>query len=1494
MKRSSSIRFTTACGKPLVVSEPAMKKAKLMYEGVSGEHLLLDKDLVWSENCENVPKNSLYANSHPVKIKSNVTSTSSSERAFKQVKKYPSQEKISSDSSLPNHLASESNKAVESLFANERQLKISEVAASTTTVKNLLPIELRNTSEKFVTCGRPLTISKTTTSGNCSIGFTTAGGKPLSVSEPAIKQAKSMYEGLLTEQWDLDKDLKGPKNGQHISQNNSDTISHPVESELNNTHTSLLEEASLYAEMLSSKNEIGSEAISHNHVAGNTHAAGGYSAANNKPLRACETALVTAKNSFDTNSSITSQRPHTFRTPLLDSSTTMTSKCAVGFTSASGKPFVTSKTAMTKAKLMYDSILDERSVPGEELIKPMTSKHMPENITHNSSHSVASKLNYTPTSFLSPHGGTSSVKEQIREKPISLDHTPVASSTITGFVTAHGKSLNVSEGALAKAKNLLTLDLEKTFQQNSLIEPFKSVTDTGSDENLSHKKAESESLVNKSSGEKLISDSQVCKLSDKKASDSDRKRDNSGQFCMKQNKSGIYTRSEMFETTDRIMYPKLEPQRSSPFNQDIDIRQQLLENSIFVISEEITASTEALLADEENSDDTSKWASAITCSPTIIEDRMISARPITVDESSDTVQELPMSPILGFRFRVQRKNKRRKRSSSKSLTIEPGPLKDVGLTNSLAEKTGAGDSPQCSTIAASDSCNDPNTNLSSVVESNSQLKVAATLKPMSKEIDTTAAADILEKRLLAKFRQEEQIQSKRRSKPNSMESNLLHRKMQDKKSRVSWRKVTNGIPPKPRTLSELVDSGIGLDVMEITAANASSYRFKCSDFFSSEVINRNIDGLDIGDGAQLVLDKNGYAGILEFERAFLTSPGVDPTLVPDRWIENHYRWIVWKLASMDRMNFGIVLDKMLTPHHVMEQLKYRYDREIDKAERSALRRIIERDDSACRRMVLCVATVTKLTKLPSSQSRSPRTTPISHWIIELTDGWYSIPATIDEAMVHFVVVGKVREGTKLITSRAELLNCDQGCYPLNIPVDASLKIHTNSTRRAKWDTKLGYCQFSCPISTSLTSILPNGGLIGKLNTTIARVYPLQYFERNSNGEAIFRNSKCEDKAVMMYENDRQAKIDAIHSQVRKKFEKQAESITSTTQNYRGFSGSDFERELESMLRESLPSPRKTTSVLKVRVVDDNCLAMLTIWAPSDDVIETMKEGNHVSIHNVQTSGRRGGELQLTAGRQSFVKQEKAKSTNFPRRSVTSIPEVAVPGFNPPYAEFDVVGIVVSLSSAPYGMKNFEAVNLAAPSPDHSSSSAYMSILFWEGVGAHGFSDILSVGSIVACTNIQWRRGAPRPIPIAYSTENSSFTRNPRQAYLRSGFDFIKKQIKDLSVYTAQCASQISMEQQKRFSLHRPFASIGAPGAASPSTSLASESNSLTPQRIQSPQVTSATRSSLATTPARYSIQRRLEKLEWYGEPPELSPVALNNSSSKVTQQYVPPFLISEH
>lgn len=65
-----------------------------------------------------------------------------------------------------------------------------------------------------------------------------------------------------------------------------------------------------------------------------------------------------------------------------------------------------------------------------------------------------------------------------------------------------------------------------------------------------------------------------------------------------------------------------------------------------------------------------------------------------------------------------------------------------------------------------------------------------------------------------------------------------------------------------------------------------------------------------------------------------------------------------------------------------------------------------------------------------------------------------------------------------------------------------LKISTNSTRRVRWYTKLGfYKNASLPIPITLESVLPRGGTIGSLSLIILRKYPMMYFERKTNSKS---------------------------------------------------------------------------------------------------------------------------------------------------------------------------------------------------------------------------------------------------------------------------------------------------------------------------------------------------------------------------------------------------------
>lgn len=83
-----------------------------------------------------------------------------------------------------------------------------------------------------------------------------------------------------------------------------------------------------------------------------------------------------------------------------------------------------------------------------------------------------------------------------------------------------------------------------------------------------------------------------------------------------------------------------------------------------------------------------------------------------------------------------------------------------------------------------------------------------------------------------------------------------------------------------------------------------------------------------------------------------------------------------------------------------------------------------------------------------------------------------------------------------------------------MPTSVVLKISANSTRRAKWYTKLGYYKEPWPFAISFNSVNENGGMITRTRAYIVRVYPMIYAikqecddEQKTGNDSIFVASK---------------------------------------------------------------------------------------------------------------------------------------------------------------------------------------------------------------------------------------------------------------------------------------------------------------------------------------------------------------------------------------------------
>ena len=60
--------------------------------------------------------------------------------------------------------------------------------------------------------------------------------------------------------------------------------------------------------------------------------------------------------------------------------------------------------------------------------------------------------------------------------------------------------------------------------------------------------------------------------------------------------------------------------------------------------------------------------------------------------------------------------------------------------------------------------------------------------------------------------------------------------------------------------------------------------------------------------------------------ALLAAAGADARWASPAWTANHFRWVVWKLAALERRHARALAGHALTAPMVLDQLKYRCGR----------------------------------------------------------------------------------------------------------------------------------------------------------------------------------------------------------------------------------------------------------------------------------------------------------------------------------------------------------------------------------------------------------------------------------------------------------------------------------------------------------------------------------------------------------------------------------------
>lgn len=549
----------------------------------------------------------------------------------------------------------------------------------------------------------------------------------------------------------------------------------------------------------------------------------------------------------------------------------------------------------------------------------------------------------------------------------------------------------------------------------------------------------------------------------------------------------------------------------------------------------------------------------------------------------------------------------------------------------------------------------------------------------------------------------------------------------------------------------------------------------------------------------------------------LTQSGAAMQYISKEWIANHYKWIVWKLGCYERYCPAKFAVELLTVPNVLEELKYRYEREVNYGHRSAIKRILEGDASPASLVVLCISAIysscisvnenyNQMALNGAETSRSPR--------IELTDGWYSIHALLDGPLSKQLVARKLFVGQKLQICGARLCGWVVPVSPLEASKTVSLMLHINGTRRAHWADRLGFSK-GVGVPLAFRSIKASGGPVPRTLVGVARIYPILYKERFANGGSVVRSERMENNMMQNYNHRCSIVVEGVISEFQKgvedsyisndndseegaKLYKILETVAepevimaemsphqlTSFANYQAklelSRQSDMQKLMDKGLKEAGLSAREVTPFIRLRVVGltgrnsnqrEVCprQGLITIWSPTEKQLLELVEGKAYAIDGLIPLHSNSEVLQLQA-RGSATKWHPLSPIEMghfepffcPRKPVL----LSRLGDIPFSSEFDIAALVVYVGEvykAANQKKQWIFVTDGSVSDLHletSSSKSLLAISFCSpSIDQDSYAPVnhnLAGSTIGFCNLIKRERDQLNHLWVAEATENSTY------------------------------------------------------------------------------------------------------------------------------------------
>lgn len=265
------------------------------------------------------------------------------------------------------------------------------------------------------------------------------------------------------------------------------------------------------------------------------------------------------------------------------------------------------------------------------------------------------------------------------------------------------------------------------------------------------------------------------------------------------------------------------------------------------------------------------------------------------------------------------------------------------------------------------------------------------------------------------------------------------------------------------------------------------------------------------------------------------------------WVKNHWSMILWKLAAL--ANRSEEYGQMFSWNETINQLRYRYEREVNHAHRSAIKRIQEHDSPAALPMILCV--------YDASHGADENE---SHLV--LTDGWYRVHVPLDPVLSRAVRADRIKRGQKLAIIGARLDPESSACEPIEAFDTSPLLICGNGCKLAPWDARLGVQKE--PFASSIRSLTVDGGFVSILDAVVTKVYPKGYLsairsadpeiasnsgssQHNSQQKEIFRTEIWDEREEEEKQNEWHEKRRSTVDDIRKSLQFRSQKLVLVTE-----------------------------------------------------------------------------------------------------------------------------------------------------------------------------------------------------------------------------------------------------------------------------------------------------------------------------------------------------------